>query len=284
MKKTIGVLTVLIIVLSLTATITGIFYKTGGESFDFTTLRGETISVYGSGLYRYDSRSAVSQAVAQDIVTLAVGIPLLVMALFLFHKNRLRGKLLLTGTLGYFLYTYISYSVMAAYNSLFLVYTALYSLSLFAFILSIRIIDVNVLLKKITIKFPRKTISFFLFLLGFMLLLLWLRRIVPSLINNTVPVGLESYSTLVIQAMDLGLIVPVAILSAILLLKKKSWGYLLASVILVKGLAMLIAVSAMVVGMVLSDVPITIMELILFPAFAFIGIIMTVLLFRNISD
>jgi hypothetical protein len=43
----------------------------------------------------------------------------------------------LTGALGYFLYTYASMAFLTAFNNLFLVYVALFSLSLFAFILAL---------------------------------------------------------------------------------------------------------------------------------------------------
>jgi len=45
------------------------------------------------------------------------------------------------------------------------------------------------------------------------------------------------------------LIVPLAILSGVLLMRRRGWGYLLASVASIKGLTMGIAVSAMVGGL-----------------------------------
>jgi hypothetical protein len=54
---------------------------------------------------------------------------------------------------------------------------------------------------------------------------------------------------LAIHALDLGLIVPLAILSGVLLTRRRGWGYLLASVASIKGLTMGIAVSAMVGGL-----------------------------------
>jgi hypothetical protein len=62
---------------------------------------------------------------------------------------------------------------------------------------------------------------------------MWLGRIIPSY-NNKIVAGLEHYTTLVIQALDLGFIVPVAIISGILLIKNNSLGYLLAPIIIIK--------------------------------------------------
>lgn len=60
-----------------------------------------------------------------------------------------------------------------------------------------------------------------------------------------------------IQAMDLGIIVPVCILSGILLLRRQPWGYLLASVGLTKFLTLGIAVSLMGLNMARSACPST---------------------------
>ena len=56
-------------------------------------------------------------------------------------RGSLRAQLLLTGTLSFFLYTYMSMSFNTAYNQLFLVYVTLFSFSLFAFILSMMSFD-----------------------------------------------------------------------------------------------------------------------------------------------
>ena len=50
-------------------------------------------------------------------MTLAVGLPLLVVAAWLAFRGSLRGQLLLTGTLGFFLYTYMSMCMLTAYNA-----------------------------------------------------------------------------------------------------------------------------------------------------------------------
>ena len=127
-------LSVLIAVLALVATGTALLWQDGGSPFPFTTLRGETAQMYGQGLYRYDSLFTGAGYKGQDTVTLVLGIPLLVVCTLLYRRGSLRGSWLLMGMLGYFLYVYASMALAAAYNVLFLVYVALFSASLFAFI------------------------------------------------------------------------------------------------------------------------------------------------------
>ena len=123
----------------------------------------------------------------------------------------------------------------------------LMSASLFAFILCITSFDMEALKNSFGPKLPVRFIGGFQLFIAFMLFMLWMGRIVPPLIAGSIPLGLEHYSTLVIQAMDLGIIVPVAALSGIMIIRRKPLGYLLSSVIIIKGLTMLTAMTAMLV-------------------------------------
>jgi hypothetical protein len=114
--------------------------------------------------------------------------------------------------------------------------------------------------------------------------MLWLGKIVPSLISDTVPIGLEHYTTLVIQAMDLGIIVPVALLSAILLMKRRPFGYLLSSIVIIKGLTMLTAITAMIIGQILAGVEVGIVEMTIFPIINLIAIYCLVIVLRNVEE
>lgn len=276
-------ISILIALLSLIAAGAGIFWQGDGDSYEFTSLRGESITIYGQGLYRYDSISYAAQAVAQDAVTLMVGIPLLFTGIFLYRKGSLRGQLLLTGTLGYLLYTYTSYTFLSAYNELFLLYVALFSLCLFAFILAMINLNPEEIKQQISEKFPRRGVAIFMMIIAGFLTLAWLGRIVPPLMTGTPPIGLESYTTLVIQALDLGIIVPVSALTAILLWKDQPWGYALSAVVLIKGLTMGAALIAMIIGQILAGVPVSPVEIIMFSGIALAALIFTLILFRNIQ-
>jgi hypothetical protein len=143
-----------------------------------------------------------------------------------------------------------------AYNQLFLVYVALYSASIFAFVLALHAIDIGSLPAMFAPRFARRAIAWLIIGFGAVLALLWLGRIVPALLAGTVPAGLESYSTLFVQAGDLGLLVPLALLTGVLLLRRDPVGYLLVSVLLVKGATFGLALVAMMLSMAAAGVPI----------------------------
>jgi hypothetical protein len=262
--QTFKLLVALITILALISAGLGVFLNTGGAPFEFTTVRGETVTINGQGLYYYDSQSAAVQAQAQDLVTLVIGIPLLIISTVWARSGSLRGKLLLSGTLAYFLYTYASYAFGAAFNPLYLVYVALFSLSLAAFIISMMSIDLESLPRRFSERMPRRGIAAFMYFTGVFLLLAWSGRIVPATLQNQPPIGLEHNTTLFIQTLDLGLIVPLAFLAGTLLLRRSAWGYLLASVALMKFFTMGLAVSAMGINLLIVGAEISTVELAIF--------------------
>ena len=273
----------LIGILSLFAAGMGLFYQTDGEPYAFTSHRGEQVMIRGHGLYTYDTISSAAQAQGNDLVVLVIGIPLLGYSTWLAFRGSLKGRLLLTGTLGFFLYTYMSMSMLASFNALFLVYVALFALSLYAFIFCMMSFDLKTLPQHFSPRLPRAWIAGLLFLIAGFLSIAWLGRVLMPLIQNTVP-ALENTTTFVIQAMDLALIIPLAILSGILLLRRNAWGYLLSSVILLKSLTLGLGVSAMGINMALVGVPDSLGILIPFLTITALGLVMTIVLLRNIEE
>lgn len=285
-KKSITLLVTLIAILSIAASGTGVFSGWGvtAEKQQFLSQRGEVVELYGKGIYKNDSVSIASQGIAQDAVSLLVGIPLLLLSLRVARKGSLKGLLMLTGTIGYFLYSYISYSFLSMYNQLFLIYVALMSLCLFAFVLCIMSINAEGLKNSFHKKLPVGFIGGFQIFVAFMLTMLWLGKIIPALLNGGVPAGLEHYTTLVIQAMDLGIIIPAAILAGVLLIKRNTYGYLLTSIIMVKEMTMLTALTAMIISQVVAGVKLGVVEMILFPLFNLVAVYCLYLLLRNIDE
>ncbi len=260
----------------------GLFYQTPGQPYPLTSFRGEQVTINGHGLYFYDTVSTAAQMQANDLITLLVGLPLLAVSAWRAFAGSLRGRLLLAGTLGFFLYTYMSMSMLTAYNQLFLVYVALFALSLYAFILAMLSFDLADLPRHFSPRLPRGWIAGALFAAGGFLLLAWLGRIGAPLMSGQTP-ALENTTTLVIQAMDLTLIAPLTILAGVLLLRRSAWGYLLASVAVLKSLTMALAVSTMGINMMLAGVPDSPAIVVPFVVLTLLNLLMAVLLLRNID-
>jgi len=86
-----------------------------------------------------------------------------------------------------------------------------------------------------------------------------------------------------IQALDLGVIVPACVLAGILLLRGQPWGYLLASVGVMKFITMGVAVSLMGLNMARVGAPISVVELGIFPIITLLNLIMAIALLRSVQ-
>jgi hypothetical protein len=272
-----------IFMLALFAAGMGLLYATPGSPYAYTNHRGEQVMLNASGLYFFDTVSSAAQMQANDLITLVLGLPLLAISAWLAFRGSLRGRLLLTGTLGFILYTYLSMSMLAAYNALFLVYVALFTLALYGFILAMLSFDLADLPRHFSASLPYGWITVVMFFAGIFLAVAWLGRILMPLFQNQTP-ALENTTTLVIQAMDLALIVPLAFIAGILLLRRSAWGYLLSSIFVLKGITMSLAVSAMAINMTLKGVPESLGLMVPFMMLTAADLVVAVMLLKNIKE
>jgi hypothetical protein len=115
-KSTVTVLGLFIALVATVATSMGIFSTGGPGNYEHTSIRGKVVAIYGKGLYKHMSAEVAPQGIAQDYVTLFIGVPLLLISLFLARSGSLKGRFWLAGTLAYFLVTYLFYTVRSMYN------------------------------------------------------------------------------------------------------------------------------------------------------------------------
>lgn len=67
----------------------------------FLSLRGETVTMQGGGLYANESVSMAAQGVGMDLVTLLACIPLLLVSTYYARQGSLRGQLVRVGAFFY---------------------------------------------------------------------------------------------------------------------------------------------------------------------------------------
>ena len=261
-KKIIYINSIFIAVLALIATLSGLFWK---------------------GLYRHDTISGAAQMMGQDLITLVIGIPILLCSLYLIRRNSLKGQLIWMGTLFYFLYSYASMSFLASYNQLFLIYVALFSTSLYTFAYGLLSLDVKTIKNSVSPGITIKIAGIFTIFMGAMLALMWLSMIISSLLSGNAPAGLESYTTLVIQALDLGVLFPATIIGGSLLLKGNAWGYALISILIIKASLLGTAVLSMIVFMAKSGVSVALGEVMFFIIATAGGIIISTAFYNKIK-
>jgi hypothetical protein len=277
-------LSVMIAALAVVATMGGILTAFGHVHRTFVSLRGETVTLQGGGLYGHESVSVAAQGVGMDLVTLLLATPLLLVATYLATRGSLRGQLLRVGAFWYFTYSYLVIMFGVAYNPFFLIYVALFSASLAGLILSVLSIDVGRVANHISPRFARRTIASIVLVISGMFFLLWLGRIVPSIVAGTPPIGLESYTTLSVQAADLGLVIPITIVTGILLLRRQPLGYLLAFPVVLFVATMGLGLVGMVTAMAALGTPVGIADAVPAVVTAVLGLAMSIHLVRNVRQ
>jgi hypothetical protein len=87
-EKTITLLTVCIAIVAIMASATGIFSNDGVGTYIYKSIRDETVQIYGKGIYKDMSAEVAPQGIAQDYVTLFIGVPLLLIALMWAKRGR----------------------------------------------------------------------------------------------------------------------------------------------------------------------------------------------------
>lgn len=278
----------LIAVLALIIAGVGLFSQGGDGPFPFTTVYGDTVEIYGQGVYRHDSSFVAAIFKGTDVVTLFVSIPLLLTGYWLHRRNSLRGSIFLIGMLLYFLYLGATYTFSVLFNSLFLVYTALFSAALFATILALTTFDLQHLASKVTSNLPRRGIAIFMFVAGLGTLMLWLSELIGPLMTGQAPANLGPYTTMFTHGFDSAVITPACVLTGIFLLQRKPLGYLLAAPLLILCTLIGVVVIAQTISQTLAGF--------VFPIGVYVGMIgswvvmgafaigLTVKFFRNVSE
>ena len=224
----------LIVGLALIAAGVGLLDQSGGSTFSFTTVRGAIVQIYGQGWYHLDTPIAAVGFMAADAVTLVIAIPLLIVSTLLYRRGSLKGGLLLSGALAYFLYNYGSLAFGSTYNNLFLVYVVIFSASFFGLIMVLTSFDVPALPARFSARLPRRGISLFLIVSGVILSLVWLvLSILPALFQGTAPLEVAFYTTFITAVVDIGIVAPALIAAGVLLRRRAPIGYLLAPMLLV---------------------------------------------------
>jgi len=187
---------------------------------------------------------------ANDIVTLLVGVPLLAGGLLAARRGSARGELLWYAGLGYGAYNYAYYMYGARIGYVFPLIVALFVACAWALVLSVSTTDVPALAARFGSRTPTRAVAVYAGLTGIGLSVAWLAQWGAYVFAGTVPSIGEAPFRLV-AAMDLGWMVPPLLVGAVLLWRRRAWGYLLTAISVTQGAAYtaVLTVSSVVGGL-----------------------------------
>lgn len=279
--KRIAILCLAIALLTAVTAGAGIFLQDRNSFTPVTSPRGEQYEMATSGVYTYNAIRIVAEGIGWDIFTLLFAVPALLLILPVLAKGSLRGKLFAVGILSYLFYQYIMYATAWAFGPLFLPFIAIYMLSLIAIIWIISTIPFAGLSKCFSERFPRRSMAVLSFSLATLILFMWLARINTAL-GGEIQGLLLGQTTFVVQALDLGLIVPLALFTSVMAWRGNTIGYLLCSVLVVKAFAMPAAICAMLLAAWSYEGILEIVPLTIFATIAGIAIWLGIRMYRSV--
>lgn len=244
------------------------------------------VSIIGAflpGTYERDTASMAAQGMGQDLVDLFFVVPLLLITLFYSARGSRVAALIYGGILFYILYSFIIYCFGVHFNRFFLLYCATLGLSLYAFIVLMADLgkqDVAGWFKGA----PVKLVSGYIFFVALVFYALWLKSVVPSIIENTVPAEIIDNDLLVnpVHVTDLAFALPGLILGSVLLLRRKSLGFVIASIALVFMVILTVALAAMVIVLVVRGISEDFTVAIVFGVLSIVSVAIAAMLFRKI--
>lgn len=166
-----------------------------------------------------------------DWVTLVLVVPALFIAIRRTDRGSRRAHLIWLGLLVYLFYNYAFYLFGAAFNWFFLMYVAIFALSVYALALGLWHLDTDTLSHWFEEKTPVRWIAAFLVAIALPLIIVEAGQCI-----NFIFTGRPPASPSLIFALDLSFVVPNMMLGAVLLWRRQAWGYVLAALMLVKGI------------------------------------------------
>jgi hypothetical protein len=194
-------------------------------------------SLHQMKIYSGNSAYLKDIITGRDLITLFICAPLLLITGFMALRESSRAYLAWLGLLSYFLYTYLWYAGGIAYNKFYLVYVAIFALSLFSLISVLVAMDVEIFSLRFSPKTPINVTAVFLLVSGFILAYQCLHPLLPGFNTGKQPDLLQLYGStaMIQQVLNLGLISTLAMITSLWIWKRKPWGYIITSILLLYG-------------------------------------------------
>ena len=238
-KRTILWLSICVVVLIGINAGFGLFYNEGGQPRTVENIYGETIQLFGNGVYANNAMLKATTSKGTDLVMLFVAVGLLITAIL--RKNGPKTKLLHAGLLVSSLYYAVNTAFGLAFSRMFLLYLLMFSATFFAFVVTMIDLSAEIAPKS---KDKRYVGTAVFTILSGCTVLVWLMSILPTLFTDA-PLDIIGVSTTEPTfIVDIGLIFPVCVIGGIMLLKKKPLGYILPPMMLI----FLVVIALLVVG------------------------------------
>ena len=247
------------------------------------TVVGATASAFTFFVPRILSGTAVMNGSARGTAlgALFVAVPSLIVSMILVSRGDVRPVISWLGAVAFLQYNSVLFLLATPFNSLFLLYAAMFALAFWTLVLLLRAIDVEVFAARFAARgVPARARAIYLGAIAVLNAVAWLATVIPALFTRspTFLVG-TGLTTNPIYVQDLSFWIPLMAVTAVLLWRRQAWGYVLTGGMLVFFVieAMTIAIDQWMGGT--ADPASTVASVAFTPVFAAIAVVGLVPLF-----
>jgi hypothetical protein len=165
---------------------------------------------------------------------LFVAVPTLIVSMIRVNQGSVRPVISWLGAVAFLQYNSVLFLLATPFNSLFLLYAAMFALAFWTLVLLLRAIDVETFATRFAAQVPARTLAIYVGAVAVLNAVAWLAAVVPALFTMSpsflVGTGL---TTNPIYVQDLSFWIPLMAVSAVLLWRRQAWGYVLTGGMLV---------------------------------------------------
>lgn len=287
--KGIDILVIFIIILLIVVTILGLCSFETSKSYMINNQYGDSVKIFGNGIYAHDSYLKALGNIGSDFTILFFVVPMMSIALIReINRRTIKSKLFLSSIMATVLYYAASIAFGVTYNSLQLIYIALFSSSLFTLLTLVKSIKTIELRKMQKWILPSRGIKVFLIISGVALFGAWLPDIITSLVSGKSLTLIEVYTTEITYVLDMGIVSPLIFMCLFLLKKKDGLGdILLASILnmcVIIGIMISVATIFQTIGGIELPLPALITKIGIFIVLAVFAEYFNIKLYRNLEE
>jgi hypothetical protein len=261
-RGSVTVLASLLAALAVASSFVGLVASGGPGRETVTTARGAEVTLYGEGLYAADTWLVGAGNRGQDIVIMLVEVPILLLALRWYRRGGHAASAVFAGVLSFFVYYYFSMTFATAQNRMFPIYVAAASLAGFALVSVASRMSIPRIAETIPERPRRWVLASYLLAVAAALTMAWLPDLVITTVTGDIAQAVGPYTSSATHALDLGLVVPVAVVAAVKVLQHRPSGQVLALIMLVVNVCVGALLMGQGVAQLVSGVPLTPVEIV----------------------
>ncbi|HEX7264941.1 MAG TPA: hypothetical protein VF383_12255 [Candidatus Dormibacteraeota bacterium] len=170
-------------------------------------------------------------------VVLVVAVPALLTSVFAALRGSARALIVWLGAAAYLLYNAILFLFITPFNQLFFFYVAMFTLSFWALVTTLRAIDAKSYMSRFPGSFRARAFSSYLALIAVFNAAAWLVNVVPAVFSTSPAAFLAGTGlpTNPVYVQDLSFWIPLMLVTAVSLWRRRAWGFVLTGAFLVFG-------------------------------------------------